>query len=154
MLLVCGWLHAEGAGRPDPAESPVLSLTPMIGTTIDVASFGIDKAYTDFALSVSSGRIPLFSLWGVVLVSAEAVYFRVPLMLSVQVNRAPLFLMIGGGPGSWDDGSGTKVLPVFYGGMNVSLGGWSLNALLSDVFESDGSSDLSIDVLIGRRIDF
>jgi hypothetical protein len=154
MLLACSLLHAQSAGQPDPVKESVISLTPMIGTTIDVAPYGIEAAYTDFALSVSSDKIPVISLWGVVLLSAEAVYFRAPLMLSFRADHSPLGLLIGGGPGSWNDGTGVKVLPVFYGGMNVILGGWSLNSFVSVIFESDGSTDLVLDVLVGRSIGF
>ncbi len=126
----------------------------MIGTTIDLAPYGVETIYADFALSASSDKIPFISLWGVVLVSSDAVYFRVPLMLTLRLGQSPLSLLAGGGPGSWNDGTGVKVFPVLYGGMNASLGGWSLTAFVSGVFESGGSNDFVLDFYVGRPIKF
>jgi hypothetical protein len=149
VLLVCGWLHAEAA----PAPEALLVLTPMIGTTIDVAPYGIERVYASAALVLSNDKFPV-TLWGVVLFAPGAVYFRIPLILSFHSNRyPPLRFLLGCGPGSWDHDGSAVVFPVFYGGVEGAWGGWTFTATVSEVVGS-GFGDSLLDVHVGRRIAF
>ncbi len=148
-LLACGWLHAEAAPKPEA----LLVLTPMIGTTIDVAPYGIEQVYASAALSFSSDKFPV-TLWGVVLCAPGAVYFRIPLFLSFHSERyPPLRFLFGCGPGSWDHGGSTRVFPVFYGGLEGAWGGWTFTVTVSEVVGS-GFGDSLLDMHVGRRIMF
>lgn len=149
-LLAGGWLHPQAVAEPAPNPAALFSLTPMIGTSLDIAPYGIEAVYASFALSASYGESPVVSLWTVVLASREAVYFRVPLIFSIHFDRFPsLGLLFGCGPGSWSHGGSTTVFPLGYAGMTWSWRGWSFTAVVSEVVGSD-FSDLLLDLYVGR----